>query len=94
MGLVHPTGPGDTAAFGLPNQTGIIVSHVVPGTSAEEAGFGDVPALIIAIDGVGIDNTLPSYCDRVKDINSGDTATFTVIPSGSQQPQDVEVTFE
>jgi S1-C subfamily serine protease len=94
MGLVHPTGPGDTALFGLPSEPGIIVSHVVPGTSAEEAGFGDVPVLITAINGVPIDNTLPSYCDAVKDIASGETATFTVFPSGSRQAEQVDVPFE
>ncbi len=94
MGLVHPAGPRDTALFGLPNQAGIIVSRVVPGTAAEEAGFGDVPALITAINGVGIDNTLPTYCDAVEDINTGETATFTVVASGDRQVQQVEVTFE
>jgi S1-C subfamily serine protease len=94
MGLVHPTGPGDTAALGLANRPGLIVSHVVPGTAAEEAGFGEVPALITAINGVGVDNTLPSYCDAVKDITSGETATFTVIASGDRQAQQVEVAFE
>jgi S1-C subfamily serine protease len=94
MGLVHPTGPADTATFGLPNQPGLIVSHVTPGTGAEEAGFGEVPALITAINGVSVDNTLPRYCEVVSDISSGDTATFTVVASGSRQAQQVDVTFE
>jgi S1-C subfamily serine protease len=94
MGLVHPTGPADTATFGLPNQPGLIVTHVTPGTGAEEAGFGEVPALITAIDGESVDNTLPTYCEAVADISSGDTATFTVVAAGSRQAQQVDVTFE
>jgi S1-C subfamily serine protease len=94
MGLVHPTGPADTASLGLPNQPGLIVTHVVPGTGAESAGFGEVPALITAVNGVPVDETLPTYCDAVEAISSGDTATFTVVASGTRQVQQVQVTFE
>jgi O2-independent ubiquinone biosynthesis protein UbiV len=48
----------------------------------------------LAINGVQMAGNLGSYCDAVGNARTGDTATFTVIESGSETPRDVEVTFE
>ena len=94
LGLQFPTQESEISSLGLPAQPGLIVSHVVPGTSAEDAGLGSEPALLVAINGTAVDNTLPSYCDAVEDIDSGETATFTFFRPGELNPTDVEVALE
>jgi S1-C subfamily serine protease len=81
-------------ALGLPAQNGLVVQTVTPGTEAESLGFGQEPVLITAINGQQMEGNLGSYCDAVGEARSGDTATFTVIESGSERQEDVEVTFE
>ncbi len=93
-GLTHPAQLSDITSLGFPEQAGIIVSHVVPGTSAEAAGLGQAPSLLVAVNGTPIDNTLPSYCDAVGDVASGEPLTFSVIQAGQQVPTDVELTVE
>ncbi len=94
LGLQFPTEEAEISSLGLPAQPGLIISHVVPGTTGEEAGFGSVPALLVAINGTAVDNTLPSYCDAIQDIGSGETATFTIFQPGRLDPTDVDVTLE
>src|SRR5207248_3378289 len=65
------------AAQGLP--PGLLVTHVVPGTPAQRAGFGTGPILITAVDGKPLDNTLASYCQAVGGARSGRQGTFTVL---------------
>jgi hypothetical protein len=66
---------------------------VVPGTPAEEAGFGTRPYLITAIDGSPVDTRLLTYCRAVGKARSGDSAVLTVVPSGSRQSEEMEVGF-
>jgi S1-C subfamily serine protease len=87
-------GSAGLEALGLPDQGGLVVQSVTPGTQAEEAGFGQAPALITAINGEPMVGNLGSYCAAVGEARTGDTATFTVIESGSTSEEDVEVTFE
>jgi serine protease Do len=87
-------GEGGLEGLGLPPQNGLVVQAVTPGTQAEEAGFGQSPVLITEVNGQPMAGNLGSYCDAVGDARTGDTAVFTVIESGSTNPQDVEVTFE
>ena len=55
FGLTYPS---DVAA--------LEVDTVVPGSPADEAGFGRDPRFLVAIDGKPLDNTLRSYCEAVK----------------------------
>jgi S1-C subfamily serine protease len=82
------------AALGLPAQNGLVVQTVTPDTQAEQLGFGRSPVLITAINGEQMQGNLGSYCEVAGDARTGDKATFTVIESGSNAPEDVEVTFE
>ena len=93
-GFTFPTSADDLTALGLPAQDGIILSHAVPGTSAADAGLGQRPALLVAVNGVPIEGYLQSYCDAVGDVGTGQTLTYTVIESGSRQTTDVQVTVE
>lgn len=93
MSLLYPGLDVNPSSVGLPDDPGLIVDHVIPGTAAEDAGFGDTPALITAIDGQELGRGgIPSYCDAVGDAASGDSATFTVTTGSSEQ--DVRVSFE
>jgi S1-C subfamily serine protease len=94
LGIYTPT-VDELANLGFTDTAGLLVTHVKPGTAAEQAGV-PVPSLIVAIDGNPVDNTLGSYCDAVGDLEQGATAVFTVIPldDGSGEQVDVEVGFE
>jgi S1-C subfamily serine protease len=94
MGFDYPVDPASLTDLGLPADTpGLVVAHVAKGSPAETAGFGQFPVLVLAINGTAVDNTLPSYCRAVRGIESGDTATFTVVAQGDTQTQDIDVEF-
>ena len=93
-GFAFPTSAEDLAALALPEQDGIVISHSVPGTSAAEAGLGQAPSLLVAVNGTPIEGFLQSYCDAVGDVASGETLTYSVIQSGTQRTTDVQVTVE
>jgi S1-C subfamily serine protease len=93
MSLLIPGLDVDPASLGLPPGPGLVVDTVVPGTAAEEAGFGRTPALITAVDGRTLGQGIPGYCEAVGPGTSGDVATFTVVtPGGGSQA--VQVRFE
>lgn len=93
IGIQHPVQESDLTSLGLPPVPGLIVRLAVPGSPAAAAGFGQQPALIVAINGTPMDGSLPTYCRAVGNARRGQTATFTVVRSGSTQPTDVEVGF-
>ncbi len=64
--------------LGLPDEPGLLVLEVVPGTKAADAGFGSVPVLITAIDGQPMDGQLKSYCRAVGGRQPGQTARFSL----------------
>jgi hypothetical protein len=67
----------------------------MPGTAAANAGFtGANSALIVAINGTAIDNTLGSWCSVVGQAKRGETAVLTVYAPNATETQDVEVGFE
>ena len=94
MGFFYPADEEDLTELDLPSVAGIVVVSAVPGTPAADAGFGQAPVLLVAIDGQTLTNTLRSYCNLVGDYAQGETARFTVYAQGDEQPQDVDVTFE
>lgn len=86
--------PSDLTQRGLPLAPGLIVEGAVPGTHAAAAGFESLSALLVGIDGAPMDGSIPSYCQVVGDLRSGDEATFTVVPAGQGTAVDVRVGFE
>jgi S1-C subfamily serine protease len=98
MGLVHVTDPGefaaDLASAGLPAAPGLVVQTVVPGSPAEEAGFGREPVLVTAVNGRPMDGSLPAYCAAIGGGESGTEATFTVAEPNRPGRRDVAVRFE
>jgi putative serine protease PepD len=94
MGIFYPSTVDDLTNLGLPtDQQGMVVTHTVPNTPAA-AAFGQTAMLITAVNGQALDGTLPSYCSAVRNLQSGDTATFTVIPAQQFQAQDIAVQFK
>jgi S1-C subfamily serine protease len=94
MGFFYPQQSSDLTDVGLPDIVGLVVARAAPGTAAAEAGFGQDPVLIVAINGSAIDNTIGSWCGAVGDYEQGESATFTVYVPGAAEPQDVTVEFE
>ena len=82
----------DLAELGLPATEGIVVFGALPGTPGAEAAV-PTPALIVAVDGTPVTSDIDSYCQIVGDAQAGETAVFTIIPSGGTEPIDVEVPF-
>ena len=55
----------------------LLVQHVTKGTPAANAGLGQDPLILTAINGKSISNDLPSYCEAIKSVAPGQTGTFT-----------------
>ena len=70
---------------------GIYVEGAVDGSPAARAGLGSEPALLVAVNGRPLANTLASYCAAVEGLKSGSTATLSLIPPGKREPETVEV---
>ena len=73
---------------------GLHSAAAVAGTAAERAALGAPGTVLVAIDGLELDNTLASYCDAVAGLQSGQRATFTVLRPGASQAQDVRLRLE
>ena len=94
VGLQYPTKDADITSLGLPAQVGLILASPVEGTEAAAAGLGSTPALLVALNGVPVDNTLPSYCKAIGEASSGETVTMSIFEPGDTSSKDVEVTLE
>lgn len=94
MGFTYPAQETDLTDRGLPVVPGLIVERVVPGTTAEAAGFGQGPVLVAAINGQTLTPDIRSYCNLARDLESGDVATFTIFVPGETDPRDVQVELE
>jgi S1-C subfamily serine protease len=92
--LSYPQVEDELTNRGLPAVPGVILDRAVADTGAERAGLGQAPALLVAVDGVPIDNTEAAYCNAVSQRTAGDSATFSVIFAGETDPRDVVVEFE
>jgi S1-C subfamily serine protease len=76
MNLTYPSAE-DLAAKNL--TTGLLTSQAVAGSPADKAGVGNGKTLlIIGVNGKRIQNTLSSYCAAAGNLQSGQTAIFTV----------------
>jgi S1-C subfamily serine protease len=73
---------------------GLVAAAAVPGTGADRAGLGRGRATIVAVDGIGLDNSLASYCDAIDGVRSGDRVSFSVVEPGASAPRDIEVRME
>jgi S1-C subfamily serine protease len=94
LGLLSPSDPSQLATLGLPSaQPRLAITNAVPGTPGANAGLGNAPALLIAINGQTMDGSVPTYCNAVDGIKSGDTATLQIIRAGQTTPETVTVGF-
>jgi S1-C subfamily serine protease len=82
----------DLAELGLPAAEGILILGAMPGTPGADAGI-PAPALITAVNGTPVTSDVQSYCQIVGEATAGESAVFTVIPSGSTEAVDVDVPF-
>jgi S1-C subfamily serine protease len=90
MGFDYPTQESDLTSLDLPPVPGLIVDNVIPGTPAEQAGFGQEPALVIEVGGQAVDNRLSTYCQATGEARTGDEAAFSVLPAGSESANDIQ----
>jgi S1-C subfamily serine protease len=73
---------------------GLLVKNAIPGTPADEAGFGDNKTrLITGVNGRPLDGSIRSYCNIVGDARKGQSAIFTVISAPGAAPQQVRIPF-
>ena len=93
MGLEYPTTESELTSLGLPPLNGLIIAGAYPETPAAQAGLGTSPSLLLEVNGVGVDNTLMSYCTATAGAESGQTATLTLVRSGENQARTVGVAF-
>ena len=73
---------------------GLVARGAVPGTAARRAGLGDGAGVIVAVNGLPLDNSLASYCDAVAGVRSGDRVIFSVLRPGSARARDIALTLE
>ncbi|MBA2460447.1 MAG: trypsin-like peptidase domain-containing protein, partial [Actinobacteria bacterium] len=91
LGFGYPT---ERELAGGQSPAGLLARGAVPGTAARRAGLDADAGVIVAVNGLPLDNSLASYCDAVAGARSGDRVTFSVLRPGSTQPRDVALTFE
>jgi putative serine protease PepD len=77
------------ARQGLPN--GIYIDGAVQGSPADTAGLGAESALVTAVNGKPVANTLASWCAAVSGATSGQTVRLDVIPPGARRPDHVSL---
>jgi S1-C subfamily serine protease len=92
--IAYPQTEDELTSRDLPVRAGVVMDRAVPGTGAAEAGLGETPALLVAVNGKPVDNTEVAYCAAVSDLTEGDSATLSVIFAGETEPRDVVVGFE
>ena len=81
--------PEDAERFGLPVDSGAIVSEVEPGHAAAEAGVRRAD-IIVALGDTPIENT-GDLLGALRDYQPGDAADLTVIRDGDEQVLDVRL---
>ena len=92
--IAYPQTEDELTSRNLPAVAGVILDRAVEGTGAAEAGLGELPALLVAVNGTPVDNTEVAYCAAVSDLTRGDSATFSLVFAGETEPRDVVVEFE
>ena len=74
--------PGLAQALGLPNEVGVIVSDVLPGSPADRAGL-KIQDVIVGLDGVPVDN-VPLFTLGLYLMNTGNSAKLQVVRGDKQ----------
>ena len=69
--------PDLAQALGLPNEAGVIVSDVVPGSPAERAGL-KIQDVIVSLDGLPVDN-VPLFALGLYLLNTGNSAKVQIV---------------
>lgn len=91
VGLVYPSA-GELRRRGA--VTGLVAGPAVPGTGAARAKLGPPGALIVAVGGRRVGNSIASYCDAVIGIRSGAKVPFLVQRAGATRPVTIRVTMD
>jgi len=81
--------PNLAAGLKLPAQSGVIISDVVPGSPADEAGL-KVQDVVVSIDNKSIHN-VPSLANQLLTLRGGDHLKVIVLRAGGRQSFDVHV---
>ena len=77
-----PLLPREAKRLGIPQ--GLMITTVVPGTAAANAGLRPQNALVVAVGGDQV-QTFREYCDAVGAVEDGDTVELNVLePSGAR----------
>ena len=76
LGFGYPSAE-ELAARDLPN--GLFVPRAVKGSPAEAAGIAEGSPLLVGVNDRAVGNTLASYCDAVRGIESGEEATLLLV---------------
>ena len=79
--------PAQLRDRGLP--PGILIAGAAPGTAAARAHLAG--ALLVAVDGRRIDNSLAGYCDVMQGAAGGRSVTYSVLRPGTARPRPVRL---
>ena len=77
-------------AKGLP--PGLLVARAERG-AARKAGLKSDGAVVLAVNGTRVTNSLTSYCDAVAGLRSGERATLAVLERGARKPRKITITM-
>jgi putative serine protease PepD len=91
MSFEYPT-PRELRMENLP--LGLLAGPAVPGTAADRAGLGHSREVLVAVNGVPLDNSLASYCDAVAGVSSGGLVTLTVRSPDAGASRNVRLRLE
>jgi len=73
---------------------GLRINEAVRGTGAARAGLHTKDAMLVAVNGFRLDNSLVSYCDAVDGIASGEQVRLTVLDRGALRNREIRVSLE
>jgi putative serine protease PepD len=82
--------PAQLRARSLPS--GILIAGAAPGTAAARADLAG--ALLVAVNGQRIDNSLAGYCDVMQGAAAGRAVTYSVLRPGATRPRQVRLALQ
>ena len=93
LGFHYPRTAAELRDLGFPDVPGIVITHAVPGTPADEAEAGDRLGLLTRVNGKPVSNSLQGYCEAIGNAQTGDRAFLTIVGAGQATPATVKVAY-